>query len=277
MNDREYLLLQILEDLYRIYGYDLREYATSTVWRRIHRRMCLARLSSLPELRRKILQDPDFADQMIKDFSINVTEMFREPSFFAALRHQMLPLLADRPFIKIWHAGCATGEEAYSMAIILSEMGLYDRTCIYATDYNAAVLKQCKMGVFSLENMRHYISNYQKTGGVADFTDYYTARYGSAVIRRWLKKNIVFTHHDLTRDDVFSEMQVIVCRNVLIYFNADLQQKVFDIFYRSLEPCGYLCLGSRETIRFSGYADQFVPVNEYQRIYRKKPVDQGRA
>lgn len=270
MNEQENMLNELLEDIYRKYGYDFREYSKSSACRRIRHRMSLAGLSSITDLHRKVIQDADFADLLIKDFSVNVTEMFRDPAFFMALRGQVMPTLGGRPFLKIWHAGCATGEEAYSMAIILSEMGLYDRSQIFATDYNAAALHKAQKGIFPLDRMRSYIANYQDAGGIRDFADYYIAKYGSAIMRWSLKKNIIFTNHDLTQDGTFSEVQVIVCRNVLIYFNRTLQQRVFDLFFESLEPGGFLCLGSQETIRFSRYAEHYDIVNKNLRIYQKR-------
>ncbi|MBT8341136.1 MAG: protein-glutamate O-methyltransferase CheR, partial [Desulfatitalea sp.] len=269
MNKIEAILHDLFEDIFRLYGYDFREYSKPSAWRRIERRMHLTGITSVAQLRDNVRSQIHFADQLIKDFSINVTEMFRDPDCFIALKTQVLPLLRQEPFIKIWHAGCATGEEVYSMAIILSEMGLYDQVRIYATDYSAEALQQAEAGIYPLKKMRLYTENYHNADGKSDFADYYTANYDSAVLHQRLKRNIFFSHHDLARDGTFSDIHLVVCRNVLIYFSKALQQKVFTTFYDSLVNGGYLCLGSHETLHFSRQKEQFSVIDAQQRIFRK--------
>jgi chemotaxis protein methyltransferase CheR len=181
----------------------------------------------------------------------------------------VIPELKKQPFIRVWHAGCSSGEEVYSTAILLNEEGLYKNTLIYATDVNEAVLDKAKKGIFSIDRMKDYTRNYRNAGGIASFADYYTARYDHAIMDNSLKKNIVFSDHNLVTDDVFGEMNLIICRNVLIYFSSELQERVFGLFWESLRSGGFLCLGSKETIRFSTYSDDFKNVAEGEKIYRK--------
>jgi chemotaxis protein methyltransferase CheR len=199
--------------------------------------------------------------------------MFRDPSFFKVLREAVIPELKKQPFIKIWHAGCSSGEEVYSTAILLKEEGLYKTSLIYATDADDVVLGKAKSGVFAIDRMKDYTLNYKKTGGLASFADYYTARYDNAIMDNALKENIVFSNHNLVTDGVFGEMDMIICRNVFIYFNRDLQDRVFRLFFESLRPGGFLCLGAKETIRFSSFSDNFENVADHERIYRKKADD----
>jgi len=270
MDDRERLEISLLfEALYQQYGYDFRNYAYDSARRRVLHRVDLYNLNSISELQHRILYDEVVADTLMQDLSINVTEMFRDPLFYKVLREQMLPWLAKQEHIKIWHAGCASGEEAYSMAIMLTEAGLYEKSRLYATDFNNAVLDKAQSGVFPIKMMRSYIRNYQAAGGQQQFSDYYHARYESAVMNSELKKQLVFAHHNLTEDASFGEMQVVVCRNVLIYFNRKLQERVFQLFADSLCVGGFLCLGSHETIQLSCLASQFETVSTDQRVYRK--------
>ncbi|MBT4290522.1 MAG: protein-glutamate O-methyltransferase CheR, partial [Deltaproteobacteria bacterium] len=212
----------------------------------------------------------DFFQKLLKDMSINVTEMFRDPAFYRTLRNQVLPDLADCEIIKIWHAGCASGEEVYSMAILLKELGLYEKSRIYATDFDEEILNKAKQGIFPVDSLRSYIKNYQESGGVRSFTDYYSARYELVLIDKSLKENIHFTNHNLVTDGVFSEMNLIICRNVLIYFKRELQDRVFKLFKDSLSHNGILCLGSKETIRLSKYSDAFDNLVVEKKIYKKK-------
>jgi chemotaxis protein methyltransferase CheR len=196
--------------------------------------------------------------------------MFRDPDFFRTLRKEVLPELKRHPFIKIWHAGCATGEEVYSVAIMLKEEGLYKKTMIYATDMNEKVIQTAKEGIYKVENIKQYTANYKKAGGDASFADYYTARHEHAILDQSLKKNIVFADHNLATDSVFGEMDLIVCRNVLIYFDRELQNRIFKLFYDSLAEGGFLCLGTKESIRFSEHSDDFEDVAKKEKIYKKK-------
>jgi len=259
----------LLQAIYLKYGYDFRNYAKASIKRRILQRLSKSDLKSISEMQYRILYDEQFFSSTLLDLSINVTEMFREPSFFRTVRKKIIPILKKRPFIKVWHAGCATGEEVYSMAILLKEEGLYEKTQIYATDFNQDVLKKAKDGIYSIGNMKEYTRNYKKAGGLSSFADYYTARYDYAIMDNSLKENIVFADHNLATDEVFGEMNLIFCRNVLIYFTRELQDRVIRLFRDSLCEGGFLCLGSKESIRFSEHSGDFEDVALGEKIYRK--------
>jgi chemotaxis protein methyltransferase CheR len=271
INENEKIEIDLLlQAIYLKYGYDFKSYAKASIRRRILQRLIRSGLRSIPEMIHKLLYDESFFEILLLDLTVNVTEMFRDPSFFIAFRKTVIPKLKKHDFIKVWHAGCATGEEVYSMGILLKEEGLYEKVRIYATDTNEVVLADAKKGVFPIERMKDYTRNYRKAGGCASFADYYTARYDHAIMDNSLKKNIVFSDHNLVTDSVFGEMDIIVCRNVLIYFNEELQDRVFKLFYESLCPGGFLCLGSKETIRYSRYSGRFENVVEKERIFRRK-------
>lgn len=259
----------LLQAIYQKYGYDFRNYSKASIRRRIRRRFSLSGLKTISEMQHKLLNDKQFFEVLLLDLTVNVTEMFRDPSFFKTIRKTVIPELKKQPFIRVWHAGCSSGEEVYSTAIMLNEEGLYKNTLIYATDVNEAVLDKAKKGIFPIDRMKDYTRNYRNAGGIASFADYYTARYDHAIMDNSLKKNIVFSDHNLVTDDVFGEMNLIICRNVLIYFSSDLQERVFGLFWESLRSGGFLCLGSKETIRFSTYSDDFKNVAEGEKIYRK--------
>ncbi|KKM23180.1 hypothetical protein LCGC14_1617800 [marine sediment metagenome] len=259
----------LLQAIYQKYGYDFRNYSKASIRRRIRRRFSRSGLKTISEMQHKLLNDKQFFEVLLLDLTVNVTEMFRDPSFFKMIRKTVIPELKKQPFIRVWHAGCSSGEEVYSTAILLNEEGLYKNTLIYATDVNEAVLDKAKKGIFSIDRMKDYTRNYRNAGGIASFADYYTARYDHAIMDNSLKKNIVFSDHNLVTDDVFGEMNLIICRNVLIYFSSDLQERVFGLFWESLRSGGFLCLGSKETIRFSTYSDDFKNVAEGEKIYRK--------
>jgi chemotaxis protein methyltransferase CheR len=220
-------------------------------------------------MQHKILYDVSFFEKLLLDMSINVTEMFRDPSFYLALRKFVVPELKKYPFLKIWHAGCSTGEEVYSMAILLKEEGLSDNIQIYATDMNELALKQAKNGIFDISRLKQYTANYQKAGGLESFSDYYVADDKHVIMDKSLKKNILFSDHNLATDGVFGEMNLIMCRNVLIYFNRELQNRVFRLFFDSLSTDGFLCIGSKESVRFSEYSDVFEDVVKNEKIYRR--------
>lgn len=260
----------LIEAIYLKYGYDFRNYAKTSIKRRILRRLSLSGLKTISEMQHKILYDKQFFEILIQDFSIKVTNMFRDPSFYKSVRENIMPVLKELPFIKIWHAGCATGEEVYSMAILLKEEGLYDKTTIYATDFNEGVIKKAKDGIYPADRLKEFTYNYQKGGGQSSFADYYSSKYDYALINKALKKNIVFAEHNLVTDWVFGEMNMIICRNVLIYFNRDLQNRVIHLFRDSLCKDGFLCLGSKESIKFSEYSDDFVDFVKKEKIYRRK-------
>ncbi|HEX2921542.1 MAG TPA: protein-glutamate O-methyltransferase CheR [Bacteroidales bacterium] len=259
-----------LEAVNERYGYDFRKYSMAYIKRRLLASLRKNNARSISELQYKILYDIDFFRSMLIDISLNVTEMFRDPKFFVAVRETVLPILRTYPFIKIWHAGCSTGEEVYSMAILLSEEGLLERTIIYATDFNTQVVKKASEAIYPVENIKQYSANYYKAKGKGEFSDYFTVKYGSAIIDQKLKKSIVFSDHNLVSDGVFGEMNLIVCRNVLIYFNRELQNRVLTLFTDSLIPGGVLCLGTKETLLF--YPDklkynQLSKMNIFRKAY----------
>jgi chemotaxis protein methyltransferase CheR len=260
----------LLEAIYLKYGHDFRNYSHTYMKRRIVHRMNMEKAANISELQNRIIYDKDFLVTMLEDFSINVTEMFRDPSFFKTFREKVVPLLKTYPFIRIWHAGCSTGEEVYSMAILLQEEGLYDRVQIYATDFNKLVLEKAKEGIYDLDYVKEYTHNYQQAGGKGSFADYYVAKYDSIIFDQKLRRKITFADHNLVTDGVFGEMHVIICRNVLIYFNRELQSRVINLFYDSLISGGFLCLGSKESIRYSACIDNFNIITECERIFQKK-------
>ena len=260
----------LLEAIYRKHGYDFRQYSQAHIRRRIMNRMAISGFEDISQMQSKVLNDEIFASELLQDLSITVTEMFRDPAFYRSLREKVIPILKTYPFIKIWHAGCATGEEAYSMAIVLQEEGLYDRTTIYATDFNQLALNQAKDGIFSNKMIKEYTTNYQLSGGKESFSSYYTSNYDNVIMNQSLKKNIVWANHNLVTDSVFAEVNLILCRNVLIYFDKNLQNKVQSLFYNSLTNGGVLCLGSKESLRFSDLYEKYMELDTKQRIFKKK-------
>ena len=260
----------LLEAIYQKYGYDFRQYSEAHIRRRIMNRMAMSGLEDVSQIQSIVLKDKTFASQLLQDLSITVTEMFRDSGFYKSLRENVIPVLKTYPFIKIWHAGCATGEEAYSMAIIMQEEGLYDRTTIYATDFNQQALNKAKEGIFSNKMIKEYTVNYQLSGGKESLSGYYTSNYGNVIMNQSLKKNIVWANHNLVTDSVFAEVHLILCRNVLIYFDKDLQNKVQKLFYNSLINGGILCLGSKEGLRFTDFYEEYNEVDKKQKIFKKK-------
>ncbi|MBI3134655.1 MAG: protein-glutamate O-methyltransferase CheR [Bacteroidetes bacterium] len=260
----------LLETIYKKYGYDFREYSAAHISRRIKNRLILSGISSVAEMERAVIQDKKFAYQVLQDFSITVTEMFRDPGFYLSLRKNIIPLLRTYPFIKVWHAGCSSGEEAYSMAIILHEEGLYERTTIYATDFNQQTLDKARDGIFSNDLMKEYTANYQLAGGKESFSNYYTAHYDHVIMNQHLKKNIVWANHNLVTDSVFAEVHLVLCRNVLIYFERNLQNKVQKLLFDSLINGGILCLGSKEGLRFTDFFEAYWELDKKHRIFKKK-------
>jgi len=259
----------LLEGIYQRYGQDFRSYAYSSIKRRIKHRMDIEKLKSISELQQKILYEPIYMQKLLRDFSINVTEMFRDPDFYLSFRKNVIPMLHSYPFIRIWHAGCSTGEEAYSMAILLHEEGLYQKSKIYATDMNVDVIEKAKKGVFSYDTMKLYTSNYQKAGGTNAFSEYYTADQYGVKFEHFLSKNIVFAQHNLVTDGSFNEFNVILCRNVMIYFDKQLQNHVHGLFQKSLSRFGILGLGSKESIRFTPHMESYEDVDTKNRLYKK--------
>ncbi len=260
---------QLLEAIYFRYGYDFRNYAAASLHRRILSRVALSGLSCVAELTANILHDSEVFGLFLKDMSITVTEMFRDPSVFKEIREQVCCHLETYPRINIWHAGCATGEEAYSMAILLQEEGLLERCQIYATDYNNHSLAIAKKGIYPAQQIKRDTKNYLASGAKASFADYYSAKYDSAKMDESLKKNITFANHNLMKDQAFAQMHLILCRNVLIYFDSDLKNKVLDVFNQSLIHRCFLVLGDKETLDFSQVQGSFDVFNRKQKIYRK--------
>lgn len=259
----------LLEAVYQKYGYDFRQYSKAHIKRRVMNKMTLSGLKEVSKIQSKVLNDELFASEFLQDLSITVTEMFRDQNFYRSLRENVLPVLKTYPFIRIWHAGCATGEEAYSMAILLQEEGLYDRTTIYATDFNQHALNRGKEGIFTNTMMKEYTTNYQLSGGKESFSDYYTSDYDNVIMNQSLKKNIVWANHNLVTDSVFAEVHLILCRNVLIYFDRNLQNSVHRLFYDSLIKGGILCLGAKESIRYSDVFEKYTEVDSKNRIFKK--------
>jgi chemotaxis protein methyltransferase CheR len=260
----------LLEAIYQRYGYDFRQYSPTSVKRRVQHHLAKSKIETISELISKIMYDEALFQSLFFDMSVTVTEMFRDPWFYLTLREKIIPFLKTFPFINVWQAGCATGEEVYSLAIILKEEGLYDRAQIYATDFNDAALEKAKTRIYPLERIKGYTINYQKAGGKHSLADYYRARYQSVIIDASLQKNITFANHNLATDGVFGEMHLILCRNVLIYFDRNLQDRVLSLFRDSLLYNGFLCLGSKETIHFSKIKKDFIEFAVKEKIYQCK-------
>ena len=260
----------LLEAIYRKYGYDFREYSQAHIRRRISNRMTLSGIDDVAKMQSMVLNNEQFIAEILQDLSITVTEMFRDPLFYKSLREHVIPILKTYPFIKIWHAGCASGEEAYSMAILLQEEGLYERTTIYATDFNQSALDRAKDGIFSNKLIKEYTANYQLSGGQESFSKYYTSHYDNVIMNQSLKKNIVWANHNLVTDSVFAEVHLLLCRNVLIYFDQNLQNKVQTLFYSSLINGGILALGCKESIQFTDFFEQYIELDPKQRIFKKR-------
>ena len=263
--EMELLLLAI----YRHHGFDFRSYAPSSLHRRIRRHMENAHVPTISRLTELILHDPTALQRLLHDLSVNVTAMFRDPSFFAEFRNSVVPLLRTYPTVRIWHAGCSTGEEVYAMSILLEEEGLYDRCRIYATDMDSTVLDHARQGIFPVSRMKEYTANYFLAGGKRSLSDYFTAKYDGALFAPRLAKNVLFTQHNLAMDRGFSEFNVIVCRNVLIYFDRSLKDHTLSLFSDSLATLGVLCLGRKESLRFTAFEEEFTALSARERIYRR--------
>ena len=260
---------QLLDGLYRLYGHDFREYASGSLKRRIRERVRAEKVRTVTGLMEKVLHDRAALDRLLLGLSVNVSAMFRDPLFVAAFRQKVVPLLRTYPFIRIWHAGCSSGEEVYSLAILMQEEGLYERCRFYATDMNEVVLQQARDGIYPLKAMQQYTANYIQAGGKAAFSEYYTASHDHAIFRPGLRANVVFAPHNLATDGPFNEFQVVMCRNVMIYFNRSLQSRVHGLFLQSLVPLGFLALGSKESLAQSGVEEHYRPFDEAERIYRR--------
>lgn len=258
----------LVNELFQTYGYDFTDYARSSLKRRINRLLIIDRHPSFAELLYRVRTDADYLAHVVEEITVNVTEMFRDPQVFKVLREQILPVLATHPLIRIWHAGCATGEEVYSTAILLHEANLLHKTLLYATDINPSVIENIRRGTFPLQHMKQYSENYISAGGKKDFSSYYTAAYGWAKFDDGLKQKMIAATHNLVSDRSFNEFQLIFCRNVLIYFNKGLQETVLSLFDASLEKLGFLVLGSKENLRFSPLAKEYEQTGK-EKIWRK--------
>ena len=274
MKETEHIRTEELEDILQVmlhrYGYDFTGYARASLLRRINRFANEIQSASAYDLKYKLLNSEAVFQHFLQELTVNVTELFRDPLYYKILREKVLPVLASYPVIKIWHAGCSTGEEVFSMCIMLHEAGLLKRTRIYATDINPLNLERARNGILPLRNMKEYTANYQQSGGKKDFADYYTARYDHAIINEELRNEVIFSQHNLVSDNVFNEFQLVSCRNVMIYFNKQLQDRVLQLFYDSLSPLGFLTLGMKESLQFSPVQDKFEPINTTAKIFRRK-------
>ncbi|HSM82874.1 MAG TPA: protein-glutamate O-methyltransferase CheR [Nodosilinea sp.] len=260
----------LIEGLYRRYGYDFRNYAQASLKRRIQSFLRTEGLPTVALLQAEVLRDRACAERLLLGLTVNTTAMFRDPSFYLAFRQQVVPLLRTYPFFRIWHAGCSTGQEVYSMAILLQEEGLYERCRIYATDANDKVLHTARQGIYPYKQMQDYTQLYLRAGGRRTFSEYYTANYNNVILRPALRERIVFGEHNLVTDGSFNEFNVILCRNVLIYFNQALQNQVHELFYTSLCKFGILGLGKQETIRFTKYETAYDDLVKAEKLYRRR-------
>lgn len=263
-------IASLLAMIEKEYGYDFRSYSQAHIRRRITNRLNLSGYASVQELKQHVERNRVVAAALLRDLSITVTEMFRDPDFFRSLRSEVIPVLQTYPFIKIWHAGCSTGQEAYSMAILLKEEGLLERTTIYATDFNQEALDQAREGIYPSKLMKEYTLNYQEAGGEEAFSNYYRSSYEKAIMSSELKKNIVWANHNLVTDAVFAEVHMVLCRNVLIYFDKELQEKVHHLFFDSLIKGGFLCLGNKEGLKYGPFANSYQEVDGKQKIFKKR-------
>ena len=270
---RHLLLTAILEK----YGYDFHGYTKDSFSRRVEFLVMHYGLLDEMELLAKIVRDPDFFRKIIPQLTISTTELFRDPDFFMSFRNKVVPVLRSYPSLNFWIAGCSTGEEVHSLAILLQEEGLYERSLIYVTDINPESLKRASEGIYNLETVRSFPKNYLAAGGTMSPSEYYTADYNLVRFRSSLREHVVFSDHNLASDESFLEHNVIFCRNVMIYFNRELQERVFDLFDESLSDRGFLCLGTKETMRFSKYDRCYDAIDTTQRIYQKNPVATERS
>jgi chemotaxis protein methyltransferase CheR len=259
----------LLEAIFRQHGFDFRGYARSSLKRRVRAAVVAEGLATVAGLLEKMLHDAGCFERLLLGLSVNVSAMFRDPTFFRALRERAVPLLRTYPFIRIWQAGCSMGEEVYSLAILLQEEGLYDRCRIYATDMNEMVLRKAREGIYPLDVMQKYTANYIAAGGRGAFSDYYTAAYDHVILRDSLRERVVFSQHNLVSDGVFNEFNVILCRNVMIYFTQPLQAQVLDLFARSFATFGLLGLGSHESLRFLAKDHEYEPLEAGEKLFRR--------
>lgn len=267
----------LLEAIHRHHHYDFRGYSRASLQRRVDRAMRRLGLDSLSQLQHHILREPGMFNELMGFLTIQVSEMFRDPAYYRALREQVVPHLRTWPSLKVWIAGCANGEEFYSLAILFREEGLEDRTIFYCTDISAAALEKAEAGIYDVERIPQFTENHRRSGGRSSLSDYYTAAYGAAVFDKSLRRRAVFAQHNLASDEVFSEMQLISSRNVLIYFDRALQDRALGLFGGSLVRGGFLGLGSKETLRFSSQSAAFDDFDEREKLYRRNRLPLGRA
>lgn len=259
----------LLEAIYKRYGHDFRNYSRVSIKRRLRGFVATSNYATIGDMISPLLHDESLFEKLVCALSVTVSEMFRDPEFFLFLRQQVIPHLKTFPFVRIWHAGCATGEEVYSLAIVLQEEGFYERTTIFATDFNGVALDEAREGIYPLEKMKEYTVNYQRSGGRGSFAQYYRSGYNAAIMDMALKKNLTFANHNLVTDGVFSEVHLVLCRNVLIYFDKTLQNRVLKLFHESLVRGGVLALGSKESLQFTEVADNFKALSSKWKIYQK--------
>jgi len=267
LEDIEIALL--LEGLYRYYGFDFREYSPASLKRRILERMRAEKIETVSSYQDRVLHDAACMERLLLGLSVHVTSMFRDPEFYLTFRQKIVPMLKTYPTVRIWHAGCSTGEEVYSMAILLQEEGLYRKCVIYATDISHELLRKAREGIFPLATMQEYTSNYMRAGGKHEFSDYYTAHYDNVIFHPSLKTNVVFAEHNLATDGSFNEFHVILCRNVMIYFNKSLQERVHNLIYESLSMFGVLGLGNKESLKFTPREAFYERMDSRNKLYRK--------
>lgn len=262
-------LYLLTKGVFEVYGYDFREYAMASFKRRINQFVTKYNYKNITHLLSDLLYDKNLFSIFVNSISVTTSEMFRDPSVFKYLREKIIPYLKTFPHIRIWHAACANGEEVFSLAILLKEEGIYDRCSIYATDFNDDALKNAQKGIFSIKTIKEYSQNYLKAGGKATLSEYYHAKYDHVMFNNNLLKNVTFSNHNLVVDSVFMESQLILCRNAMIYFNKDLQDRVLNLFDESLTNGGILCIGSKETLQFSSIEDSYSCLHKNYKIYRK--------
>jgi chemotaxis protein methyltransferase CheR len=261
-------IIELIDLVKKIHGFDFSDYTKASFKRRLDRIMMLKKYNFY-DLKHILVNNPDFFQEFLEEITVNVTEMFRDPAFYKALNNQVVPYLSTYQHIKIWCAGCSSGEEVYSLAILLNEEKLSKKSFIYGTDINTEVLKEARKGIYSLRKIKSYAENYLFTGLPGSITDHFTIMYDAAAIHSELKQNTLFSVHNLISDTIFNEFQMISCRNVFIYFETELQERILDLFYKSLCPLGYLCLGNKETIRSDFFRKKFKVINQKENIYQK--------
>ena len=261
-------LTELINLIKQVHGFDFSDYTEASFKRRLARIMMLKKMEFY-DLKHFLVNEPDFFQEFLEEITVNVTEMFRDPTFYKALASQVVPYLSTYQHFKIWSAGCSSGEEVYSLAILLKEEKLSEKSFIYGTDINTEVLNEARKGIYSLRKLKSYTENYLFSGLPGSITDHFTMMYDAAAIHSELKKNTLFSVHNLISDTVFNEFQMISCRNVFIYFETELQERILDLFYKSLCPLGYLCLGNKETIRSDAFRRKFKVINQKENIYQK--------